>query len=136
MIVKSFSQRGFSLIEVLITVLILGTALLAISALQARSLEQNHGAYVRTQVNILAYDFLERVRSSSPKPPSALVVPDAAALTQEIGNAIPGAVGGVNCDAARLCTVTITWTENQGTDPDDDGDGRSETSTFTYTASL
>lgn len=135
MIVKSFSQRGFSLIEVLITVLILGTALLAISALQSRSLEQNHGAYVRTQVNILAYDILERVRSSSPKPDAALVVPDAAALTLEIGNAIPGAVGSLNC-VARLCTVTITWIENQGTDPDADGDGRSETSTFTYTASI
>ena len=55
-------QQGAGLIEVLVTVLILGTSLLALAALQSRSLQYNHSAYLRSQANILAYDILDRVR--------------------------------------------------------------------------
>src|SRR5437868_13009110 len=56
------NERGVGLIEVLITVLVLATALLALAALQLRSLQFNHSAYVRSQANIMVYDIVDRMR--------------------------------------------------------------------------
>src|SRR5690625_6652352 len=55
-------MRGVGLIEVLVTLIILSTALLTLTALQTRSLQFNHSAYLRSQANNFAYDILERVR--------------------------------------------------------------------------
>jgi type IV pilus assembly protein PilV len=112
-----FRQQGVGLIEVMVTVLILGTSLLAVAAMQSRSLLQNHGAFLATKANILAYDLMEQVRMSSSAPTAAnlkIVLPVAAAVTAAIAAEIPTGTGSVACDAARLCTVTINWTENTG----------------------
>lgn len=123
------SERGVGLIEVMVTVLILGTSLLAIAALQVRSLDQNHNAYLRTQANILAYDYLERVRAASPQPPGGLQFPDSEDFNTMVARVLPNGNADIDCDN-RLCTVTITWTETAGTD------AGGETSTFTYTTSF
>lgn len=123
-------QRGVGLIEVLVTVLILGTSLLAMAALQLRSLEQNHSAYLRTQANILAYDLIDRVRMTSPQPPAALIWPDQEEITAVVAAVLPDGVGEMDCAANRFCTLTITWYENAGTDEG------GESSTFTYSTSL
>ncbi len=124
-------QQGVGLVEVLVTMLILGTSLLAISTLQARSLEQNHDAFLHTQVNIIAYDLIDRVRLQNGGPESsvALVVPPAAEITAATA-LLPGGNGTVVCDTARLCTVTINWSENSGTN------SGGLTSTFIYSTSL
>ena len=55
-------QSGFTLIEVLVALLILAIGLLGVAALQFRGLQYNHDAYMRSQVNILAYDIADRMR--------------------------------------------------------------------------
>lgn len=127
---KLRQQKGVGLIEVLVTVLILGTSLLAMAALQMRSLEQNHSAYMRTQANILAYDLIDRVRMASPQPPAAVAVPDADEITEMVAAVLPDGTADMECAANRLCTLTITWSENAGTDEG------GETSTFTYSTSF
>ncbi len=123
-------QQGVGLVEVLVTILILGTSLLAIAALQTRSLQQNHSSYVRTQANILAYDLIEQVRMASPAPPGAIVVPAAGTVSAAILAALPNGSGSLVCDVSRLCTTTITWDENVGTN------ANGTSSTFIYKASL
>lgn len=54
--------QGFSLIEVLVTLLITSVGLLGLAGLQVKSLQFNHGAYLRSQANILAYDMADRMR--------------------------------------------------------------------------
>jgi type IV pilus assembly protein PilV len=56
-------QRGFYMLEVLVSVLILAIGLLGLAALQSRALRYNHDAYVRSQAAILANDITERMRS-------------------------------------------------------------------------
>jgi type IV pilus assembly protein PilV len=114
---------------VLVTILILGTSLLAIAALQTRSLQQHHSSYVRTQANILAYDLMDQIRIASPKPPGTLVVPAAATVSATILAALPNGSGTLDC-AARLCTATITWDESVGTNVN------GTRSTFIFIASL
>ncbi|HEB95739.1 MAG TPA: type IV pilus modification protein PilV [Sedimenticola thiotaurini] len=56
---------GFTLIEVLVTVLILAVGLLGLAGLQTVSIRNNHSAYLRSQAVQLAYDIADRVRANS-----------------------------------------------------------------------
>jgi type IV pilus assembly protein PilV len=126
-------QQGVGLIEVMVTVLILGTSLLAIAALQSRSLMQNHGSFLATKANIVAYDLIDQVRAASSGPtatPATIVAPGPTAVTDAIKAVLPGGTGTLVCSAARLCVVTINWSENTG-------HSTNTTATqFIYTASL
>ena len=57
-------NRGFTLIEVLVAVIILGVGLLGFAGLQARTLSNNLSAYNRSQATQLAYDITDRIRSN------------------------------------------------------------------------
>lgn len=57
-------HRGFTLIEVLITIIILAIGLLGLAALQLNALRNNTTAYERTQATMLAYDIVDRMRAN------------------------------------------------------------------------
>lgn len=57
-------QRGFTLIEVLIGVLVLSVGLLGLAALQTTGLRAGHGANLRTQATLLVNDMAERMRAN------------------------------------------------------------------------
>lgn len=58
------SQRGFTLIEILVTVFILAIGLLGLAGLTLEGMRNNQGAYLRTQASILAYDMADRMRAN------------------------------------------------------------------------
>lgn len=58
------SQRGFTLIEILITVLVLSIGLLGLAGLQATGMRANTGALLRTQATLLAADLGDRIRAN------------------------------------------------------------------------
>ena len=55
------SQLGSTLIEVLITVLIVSIGLLGMASLQLKSVSLNHSSYQRLQATNLAYDIADRI---------------------------------------------------------------------------
>ncbi len=55
---------GFSLVEVLVSLVILSIALLGSAALTATSLKNTNTAYYRSQVTVLADDILDRMRAN------------------------------------------------------------------------
>lgn len=57
-------NRGFTLVEVLVAVVILSVGLLGLAGLQATSLRSNHSGYMRSQATILAYDLVDRMRAN------------------------------------------------------------------------
>lgn len=57
-------QRGFSLIEVLIAMVILAVGVLGLAALQTTGLQYTHDAYIRSQATILVHDLVERMRNN------------------------------------------------------------------------
>src|SRR5690606_29404017 len=59
-------EAGVSLLEVLITLVILTIGLLGLAGLQTVSLQLNQGALVRSQASNLAYDITERIRANWP----------------------------------------------------------------------
>ena len=57
-------QRGFTLLEVLIALLVLSIGLLGLAALQTTGLRSNHMASMRTTSTHLAYDISDRMRAN------------------------------------------------------------------------
>ena len=58
-------QRGFTLIEVLISMVILAIGLLGLAAMQAISLRDNQDAYYYQQATLLAYEMQDRIRGNN-----------------------------------------------------------------------
>lgn len=57
-------QKGFTLLEVLVAVLVLAIGLLGLAGLQATSLRVNQSASMRSQATNLAYDMADRIRAN------------------------------------------------------------------------
>lgn len=57
-------QSGFTLIEVLVTLVLVSVGLLGIAALQLTTLQGNQESYVRSQASVLAGDILDRIRAN------------------------------------------------------------------------
>lgn len=58
-------QSGITMIEVLVTMVIVSVGLLGAAAMVINGLESNRNAYLRTQASILAYDMADRIRANS-----------------------------------------------------------------------
>ena len=64
---KTISHRasaGFSMIELLVAVLVLGIGVLGVTALQMVSLQNNREALLRAEAVQLAYDMMDRIRAN------------------------------------------------------------------------
>ncbi len=55
---------GFTLIEVLITMLVMAVGLLGLAGMQMTGLKNNQSAYNRSQATQLAYDMADRIRTN------------------------------------------------------------------------
>ncbi len=131
-------ENGFSLMEVLVTLLILAIGLLSIAAMQLKGLQYNHDAYMRSQVNVLAYDIADRMRLNRANAANyvsnytipanvptgcalatgANAVNDLACWRVQLFNSIPpGSVAdiAVNAGNPNMFDVTINWSDREGT---------------------
>jgi type IV pilus assembly protein PilV len=61
---KSIKQRGFTMVEVLVALVVLAIGLLGIAALYLNSLQSGRTAIYRTQAVNLAADLADRIRSN------------------------------------------------------------------------
>ncbi len=116
---KRVHERGSSLIEVLIAVVIISVGLLSVAALQTMALKSNQGSYYRSQATFLAYDLADRIRAA---PDSALNDDyddgkggDRADWDNKVTAALgAGSAGTVTWDKPnREATITITWNDNR-----------------------
>ncbi len=128
-------QRGFSLLEVLVTMVVLSLALLGLAGMMASTLRSNHSAYHRSQATWLAYDMIDRARANrdralaqsynlvldatATEPSSGQPVPmhqqDLAEWRADIAQALPGGTGSVAVTpATRRITVIIQWDDSRG----------------------
>jgi len=57
-------DRGFTLIEVMVALLVLSIGLLGLAGLQVAALQNNQSAFMRSQATALAYDLADRMRSN------------------------------------------------------------------------
>ncbi len=111
-------QQGVSLLEVLISVVVLSIGLLGLAGLQAVSLRNNASAYQRGLATMLAYDVIDRMRADLPNCASYAVAfgadgnGDVADWKDGVEAALPGGDARVVM-ANGLITVTIRWDDDR-----------------------
>lgn len=93
-----YKQRGVSLVEVLVTLVLISLALLGSASLQVMSKRSNYGAMQRTSAAHFANDYLSRMRSNRTALASYLPA-------EELGGGSLGADPAKDCSgAAAGCT--------------------------------
>ncbi len=130
-------QRGFTLLEVLIALLVLSIGLLGLAGLQSIGLRSTHGASLTSQASMLAYDMADRIRANpdagatyagfvtdcpDPVPTTPLEDADLGEWSCSIETLLPGGVGRIARvvnGAVERYTITIEWLDTQTADPDD-----------------
>lgn len=102
-------QRGFTLIEVLVSLLVLLVGLLGVAGMQFLSLQQVNNSNLRSQVNLHALEMVEMIRANDN---SALPVAEVSKWDAALLRDVPGAAGTVTFNANSV-DVAITWDERQ-----------------------
>ncbi|MGL5630886.1 MAG: type IV pilus modification protein PilV [Azovibrio sp.] len=146
-------QRGSSLLEVLIAVVIFSVGLLGLAGLQLKALKYNQDALSRSTAVILAYEVMDQMRANVPaaqsgeydKTPDGVVTGTSVAKTDlkkwtgDLGKLLPGGKGsicrrtdttaGVCAGPGNVFVVTVTWGQagTGGTDDLIDADSQSVT---------
>lgn len=59
-------SRGFTIIEVLVSMVILSIGVLGLGMLQIATIQNTQGGYLRSQATILAYDIIDSMRANIP----------------------------------------------------------------------
>lgn len=125
-------QQGFSLLEVLITMLIVSFGLLGIAGIIITSLKNNQSSYARSQASLMVNDIVDRMRANrssaeaSPSPynlalsaspaGAGIATDDLTEWRATLASNLPSGTGSVAMDAAtRKVTVTVQWNDSHGT---------------------
>lgn len=128
-------QRGFSLLEVLISVVVLSIGLLGMAALQINAMKNSQSSFQRSQAVMLSYYMLDAMRANRadavaenynlaktcvvPAEGGSLVTRDRHFWLQALKNNIADVAttcGQITCVAATsTCTVRIYWNDDRGT---------------------
>jgi type IV pilus assembly protein PilV len=93
---------GFSLLEVLVTVLVLSIGLLGLAGLQASSLRNNHSAFLRSQAVLKAYEGLDRMRANR-----AAAVSGSYNGTYDSDYTVPGQTCDNICTSAQMAASDL-----------------------------
>ena len=144
-------KNGFTLIEVLITVVIMAMALLGLAGLQTNALRNNFSAEQRGKAAQLVYDMSDRMRSNlsalaSYPPgtggaatanctaipvvgcsPAQMAAQDILNWQTDISSELPNGQGSISVSGA-IYTITVNW--------DDNRDGNVDASDAPFTASF
>lgn len=97
-----YRARGFTLIEVMITVFVAGIGLLAVAGLQAMSKKFNYDAVQRTTASVLAQSMVESLRTN-PAYLDWYLTSDAASAASSVDCAAPGA----KCSPVELAAYDL-----------------------------
>lgn len=129
------AQHGMTLVEVLVTMVIISVGLLGVAALQMTSLKGTQESYVRSQAAMLAADLLDRMRANQvgfragnydmaadasgfdqSGTAGTLAAADIAAWQATINRLLPGSdadAAGRVVRTGNIVTITIRWRERE-----------------------
>ncbi|WP_407312399.1 type IV pilus modification protein PilV [Pseudomonas sp. nanlin1] len=120
------TQGGVTLIEVLISLLVLGIGLLGAAAMQLNALKFTDSSTLQSQASFIAYDMLDRIRANpdasykldnlAAAPTANLTDVRAQDLADFAANVT--AMGGATAKGSiaingRLVTISITWDDSR-----------------------
>lgn len=109
-------QKGFSLVEILVALLILSIGLLGLAALQTTSLKFNTDSYMRTQATYFVYDIIDRMRANSDSVVAGGTydVPDATSAASIISTYQSCKASTCACNNTGVCNASQIATHDLG----------------------
>ncbi len=127
------NQKGITLIEVLVALLILAFGTLGMAGLQAVSMRNNNSAYFRSQATFLAYDMLDAMRANRdealngnydidfgedetdvPGGAKALTKNDVQLWVSNLDDLLPSGSGAIDCSTiSNVCEVQVRWDDSR-----------------------
>jgi type IV pilus assembly protein PilV len=121
------NQRGTTLIETLVALLVLSIGLLGVAALQVNALQSNQMAHVRSQASVLAYDLADRMRANRAAALAGLynvaygATPTGTNLYQldvqnwkaALANSLPSGDGELVL-VGNVAVIRVSWTDRSG----------------------
>jgi type IV pilus assembly protein PilV len=130
---RANKHSGFTLIEVMVTLIVLSTGLLGVAGLQLTALKNNDSAYFRSQASLYCYEIVDRMRANRGAATAgnydhplsafnALTVPASTATIieidrydwyQKLDSALNSAQGFIDCDTNATCTVMVQWNDTR-----------------------
>jgi len=115
------TQGGVTLIEILITLLVLAVGLLGLAALQGFSLQAGQVSYHRTQATNIAYEVADFARANRSVASAGFLE----SLGQELAEErLPEGAAAVALNAAtEQLTVTVTWLDDREAEAETAGNG-------------
>ena len=108
-------QKGFTLIEILITMIVISVALLGIGMLQVKALQYSYASYQRSVATIQANDLVERLWAGMCSLPGGVNSISSEWVTANT-NSLPNWSGTLNYNASGslpLYTITISWQDQK-----------------------
>lgn len=132
----SRGQRGASLIEVLVAVLVMAVGALGVAAMQTVSLRNSQSALERTQVSVATYSILDSMRANRtaatqgfydtemtctvPATNDSLVGSDLSRWYTELQQGInTNACASIDCNG-DICTIVVRWNDERASGGDDE----------------
>ncbi|MCP4234636.1 MAG: type IV pilus modification protein PilV [Aestuariibacter sp.] len=125
--VKRNLQRGFSMLEILISVVVLSIGLLGVAGLQLTSLRQADSANYRSLATIKSYDIIDKMHANralalagsydialaDPAPSTSTIQGSDVANWLNALAELPSGDGSVVV-AAGIATITVQWDDSRG----------------------
>lgn len=127
MIRRHQGSQGFGLIEVLVSLLVLGIGILGMVGLQLNAMKLNQIAAVRSQANFLAYDMADRMRANANAAQSgaystsfasnapsgnSIAEQDLAQWKNALVSQLPSGAGAVSIKN-NIVRITVQWDESK-----------------------
>jgi type IV pilus assembly protein PilV len=124
------TQKGFTLLEVMVTLLIISFGLLGLAGIIANSLKYNQSAYASSVASLMANDIIDRMRANQgaaqaiPSPYNlamAAATPtgtdtastDLMQWRNTLAATLPSGTGSVNINANGTVSITVRWDDSR-----------------------
>jgi len=116
-------NKGFTLLEVLITTFIFSFAMLSLALMQMNGMKHGHSASLQSIANMQAMNILERMRANqadvlaqkynlvkaATPTGSGLVLEELTSWRDNLKQLLPEGTSSINCNVTGYCTINIFW---------------------------